>query len=140
MRAIQVSSAGADFELVHKEIPEPKDNEVLIKVEACGICHGDAVTKEGRYPGIVYPRVPGHEVVGRIHKLGPDVAFWEIDQRVGVGWYGGPCLICDACRRGDFDNCVSTLTPGISFDGGYAEYMAVSTLALALIPAKFDAL
>lgn len=140
MRAIQISSAGADFELVNKEIPEPKDGEVLIKVEACGICHGDAITKDGRYPGIVYPQVPGHEVVGRINKLGPDVAGWEIDQRVGVGWYGGPCLQCDACRRNDFDNCTRSLTPGISFDGGYAEYMTVSMRAVELIPSEFDSL
>ena len=91
MRAIQVASPGAEFELVQKEIPEPRETEVRIKVEASGICHGDAVVKEGRFPGISYPRVPGHEVVGRISKLGSNVAFWEVDQRVGVGWYGGHC-------------------------------------------------
>lgn len=140
MKAVQVSAPGANFEVVRKEIPEPKEGEVLIRVEACGICHGDAVTKEGYYPNIVYPRIPGHEVVGRVSKLGPQVPPREIGQRVGVGWYGGPCLICDACRRGDFDNCTNSLTPGISFDGGYAEYMTVSARALALVPAEFDSL
>src|SRR5271157_394641 len=138
MKAIQVKSAGADFELVNKEIPEPQDGEVLIKVEACGICHGDAITKEGRYRGISYPRVPGHEVVRRISKLGSNVAFWKVDQRVGVGWYGGPCLKCEECQRGDFDKCTNILTPGISFDGGYAENMTVSARALAPIPAEYD--
>jgi alcohol dehydrogenase, propanol-preferring len=137
MKAMQISAPGADFELVTKEIPEPKETEVAIKVEACGICHGDAATKEGHMPGMTYPRVPGHEVVGRIKKLGSRVAGWEVDQRVGVGWYGGPCLKCEACRRGDLDNCTNALTPGISFDGGYAEYMTVSARALALVPAEF---
>jgi alcohol dehydrogenase, propanol-preferring len=140
MKAIQVRVAGAEFELVNKEIPEPQDGEVLIKVEACGICHGDAITKEGRYRGISYPRVPGHEVVGRISTLGSNVSFWKVDQRVGVGWYGGPCLKCEACQRGDFDKCTNILTPGISFDGGYAEYMTVSARALAPIPSEFDSL
>ena len=140
MRAIQVPSAGADFELVTKETPEPNAGEVLVKVEACGVCHGDAITKEGRYPGIVYPRVPGHEVVGTICKLGPDVTRWETGQRVGLGWYGGPCNSFDACRRGDFDNCRTSLTPGIAFDGGYAEHMVVSARAPTLIPAQFDSL
>ena len=139
MRAMQVRSAGVDFELVRRDVPEPKDGEVLIQVEACGICHGDAITKEGRYRGITYPRVPGHEVVGRIRALGADVSYWKVDQRVGVGWYGGPCLKCDACQRGDLDKCTNILTPGISFDGGYAEYMTVSARALAPIPAEFDA-
>ena len=140
MKAIQVKSAGADFELVNMEIPQPVDGQVLIKVEACGICHGDAVTKEGHFPGIIYPRVPGHEVVGRIDKLGANVVNWNIGQRVGVGWYGGPCLKCDACLSGDLDNCTSMLTPGISFDGGYAEYMAVSARALAMVPVELDSL
>jgi alcohol dehydrogenase, propanol-preferring len=138
MKAMQISSAGGNFELVNKEVPEPKAGEVLIKVEACGICHGDAVTKEGKNPNITYPRVPGHEVVGRIDKLGQDVPCWKIGDRVGVGWYGGPCGKCDACCKGDFDNCHNGLTPGISFDGGYAEYMVVSARALALVPAELD--
>ncbi len=118
MKAIQVAAPGAEFELVQKEIPEPRETEVRIKVEVCGICHGDAVVKEGRYPGISYPRVPGHEVVGKIDSLGSSVTGWKTGQRVGVGWYGGPCLKCDACKRGDFANCESFLTTGISFDGG----------------------
>jgi propanol-preferring alcohol dehydrogenase len=140
MKAIQVNSPGADFELVHKQIPKPKENEVLIKVEACAICHGDAVVKEGLSPGIKYPRVPGHEVVGIIDKLGSGVSFWEIGQRVGVGWYGGPCLKCNACRRGELGNCESFLTTGILFDGGYAEYMVAPVQALTMIPAKLNSL
>ena len=140
MKAVHVSAPGADFKLVSKEIPEPKENEVLVKVEACGICHGDAVTKEGRYPDIKYPRVPGHEVIGIINKLGSKVSLWKIGQRVGIGWYGGPCLKCKACLRGELSSCENFLTPGISFDGGYEEYMTVSTLALANIPQEFDSL
>src|SRR5271157_3391962 len=134
MKAIQVAAPGAEFELVRKEIPEPRETEVRIRVEACGICHGDAVVKDGHYPGISYPRVPGHEVVGKIDKLGARVTGWETGQRVGVGWYGGPCLECDACKRGDLSNCESFLTTGISFDGGYAEYMTAPMQGLAAIP------
>ena len=134
MKAMQIAAPGAEFELVHKEIPEPRETEVRIKVEACGICHGDAVVKEGRFPGISYPRVPGHEVVGKIDKLGAKVNGWQIGQRVGVGWYGGPCLKCDPCKRGDFANCENFLTTGISFDGGYAEYMTAPMQGLAAIP------
>ena len=134
MKAIQVAAPGAEFELVQKEIPEPGEIEVRIKVEACGICHGDAVVKEGRFPGIQYPRVPGPEVVGKIDKLGTRVVGWQAGQRVGVGWYGGPCLKCDACQKGDPSNCESFLTTGISFDGGYAEYMTVPMQGLASIP------
>jgi D-arabinose 1-dehydrogenase-like Zn-dependent alcohol dehydrogenase len=134
MKAVQVAAPGAEFELVQKEIPQPAETEVLIKVEACGICHGDAVVKEGRFPGINYPRVPGHEVVGKIDKLGSKVIGWEVGQRVGVGWYGGPCLKCDSCKRGDLSNCESFLTTGISFDGGYAEYMTAPMQGLAVIP------
>ena len=134
MKAVQIAAPGAEFELIQKEIPEPRETEVRIKVEACGICHGDAVVKEGHYPGISYPRVPGHEVVGKIDKLGSKVIGWETGQRVGVGWYGGPCLKCDACKRGDLANCESFLTTGISFDGGYAEYMTVPMQGLAAIP------
>ena len=134
MKAVQVAAPGAELELVQKEIPEPNETEVRIKVEACGICHGDAVVKEGRFPGITYPRVPGHEVVGKIDKLGSKVTSWKTGQRVGVGWYGGPCLKCDACKRGDLANCESFLTTGISFDGGYAEYMTAPMQGLAAIP------
>jgi D-arabinose 1-dehydrogenase-like Zn-dependent alcohol dehydrogenase len=140
MTAMQISKPGGDFELVQKEIPEPGKNEVRIKVQACGICHGDAVVKEGHYPGIKYPRVPGHEVVGIIDKLGKDIYGWKAGQRVGVGWYGGPCMKCETCRRGDLDNCRSSLTTGISFDGGYEEYMVAARQALVLIPEEFESL
>jgi alcohol dehydrogenase, propanol-preferring len=123
MRAIQIKSPGTDFELVQKEIPEPKNNEVLIKVEACGICHGDAIAKEGHMPGIKYPIIPGHEVVGIVDKTGSDVTAWNTGQRVGVGWHGGHCFQCHACRNGNFGACEKSLTTGLHLDGGYAEYM-----------------
>ncbi|HXY87520.1 MAG TPA: alcohol dehydrogenase [Candidatus Acidoferrales bacterium] len=140
MRAMQISKPGADFELIRKEIPEPKEDEVRIKVQACGVCHGETLVKEGYFPGIEYPRIPGHEVVGTIDKLGSNVSFWEIGQRVGVGWYGGPCLMCDACRAGNLSNCTSFLTTGISFDGGYAEYMVAPMQALSSIPDELNSL
>ncbi len=140
MRAVQVPAPRADFELVEKAVPEPGDGEVLVKVEACGICHGDAITKDGRYPGIAYPRIPGHEVIGIIDACGANTAPWQAGQRVGVGWHGGPCHTCEACRGGNLEGCQRILTPGISFDGGYAEYLTVSARALASIPASFDAL
>ncbi len=134
MKAIQVKAPGADFELVEKEIPEPKSNEVLIKVEACGVCHGDVLAREGHYPGITYPRTPGHEVVGVIEKLGSAVAGWKVGQRVGVGWHGGHCFQCSACRRGDYWACENSLTTGLSADGGYAEYMVARSEVLSVIP------
>lgn len=140
MKAVQISEPGADFELIRKEILEPGENEVRIKVQACGVCHGDAVVKEGRFPGIQYPRVPGHEVVGIIDKPGPGVSYWHVGQRVGVGWYGGPCMKCEACIMGDLSNCRSSLTTGISFDGGYAEYMTAPQQAMILIPDELDSL
>lgn len=140
MRAVQLSKPGADFELIQKEIPEPKESEVRIKVQACGVCHGEAIVKEGYFPDIKYPRVPGHEVVGTIDKLGSNVSFWEIGQRVGIGWYGGPCLTCEACRKEDPSYCVNFLTTGISFDGGYAEYMVAPTQALSIIPDELGSL
>ena len=127
-------------ELVERPIPEPGPNEVLIKVQACGICHGDAVAKDGHWPGLQYPRVPGHEVVGIVAQLGPGVPRWQIGQRVGIGWYGGPCLKCDACRMGDLANCENFLTTGLHIDGGYAEYMKAPALALTSIPDVFDTL
>lgn len=131
MRAVQVSAPGGDFELVQREIPEPKANEALIKVEACGICHGDALVKEGgHFPGLKYPRIPGHEVIGRIEKCGSGADEWRPGQRVGVGWHGGHCFKCSACRRGDFGSCEQSLTTGISVDGGYAEYMIARADAL----------
>jgi len=134
MKAVQVSSPGADFEIIQKEIQEPGDNEILIEVEACGICHGDVIAKEGHFPGIKYPIVPGHEVVGIVNKTGPMVTNWKAGQRVGVGWHGGHCNKCSACRKGDFGACEKSLTTGIHLDGGYAEYMIARPEALVNIP------
>ncbi len=120
MRAMQVKSPGGDFELVHREIPEPKRDEVLIKVQACGVCHGEAVIKWGHFPGLTYPRIPGHEVIGTIDKVGPGIHDWKPGARVGVGWHGGHCFKCPACRRGDFWSCENSLITGITVDGGYA--------------------
>ncbi|MGA1977888.1 MAG: alcohol dehydrogenase [Bacteroidales bacterium] len=134
MRAIQIKSPGDDFELIQKEIPEPKDNEVLIKVEACGICHGDAIAKEGHMPGIKYPIIPGHEIVGTVDKTGKDVTSWKTGQRVGVGWHGGHCFQCHACRSGNFGACEKSLTTGLHIDGGYAEYMIARPEVIVNIP------
>jgi len=136
MKAIQVDAPGAEFRLVTKEIPEPKQDEVLIKVEACGVCHGDALVKEGHFPGLKYPRTPGHEVVGIIDKIGSSVQNWKIGQRVGVGWHGGHCNYCKECQRGDFGACENALTTGLNMDGGYAEYMIARTEALYNIPVE----
>src|SRR5712692_7836791 len=134
MKAVQVSQAGGNFELVERPIPQPGRGQVRIKVEACGICHSDAQVKEGLWPGIQYPRVPGHEIAGRIDAVGPDVTKWKPGQRVGVGWHGGHCFQCDPCRRGDFVLCQFEKITGISFDGGYAEYMVAPAEAVAAIP------
>jgi len=134
MKAMQIPKAGADFNYVDLDKPSPSKNEVLIKVEACGICHSDAFVKEGTMPGIEYPRVPGHEVVGTIESLGTNISNWSRGQRVGVGWHGGHCFECEPCRKGDFINCKNARITGISFDGGYAEYMTAPASALAAIP------
>jgi len=138
MKAIQVSSPGGKFELIQKEIPEPGVNEVLIKVHACGICHGDAISKEGHYPGIKYPITPGHEVVGIVAKPGPEVSAWKTGQRVAVGWHGGHCNQCSACRKGDFGACEKSITTGIHVDGGYAEYMIARKDVIVTIPDELD--
>ena len=134
MKAVQVPKPGADFQLVERELPRPQRRQVRIKVEACGICGSDEFTKEGTWPGIEYPRVPGHEVVGVIDELGPDVNEWKKGQRVGVGWHGGHDGTCRACRRGDFRNCLNRKVPGISYDGGYQEYLAAPVEAVVAIP------
>src|ERR1700736_4668264 len=135
MRAVQVPRAGGPLELVERDIPEPQPGWVRVKVDACGVCHSDSLIKEGLWPGIQYPRVPGHEVIGVVDLVGERVKPWKRGQRVGVGWHGGNCGYCDHCRRGEFFACtVSLLTTGISFDGGYAEYMVAPTEALALVP------
>lgn len=138
MKAIQVPEAGADFKIVEMDKPTPKKYEVLIKVEACGICHSDNFVKEGGYPGLEYPRVPGHEVVGTIEALGDEVYNWKVGQRVGVGWHGGHCFTCEQCRRGNFINCENAKVCGISYDGGYAEYMTAPHEAVALIPKELS--
>lgn len=139
MKAVQVSSAGGNFELVQREIPEPKENEVQIKIQACGICHGDAVTKEGYFPGIIYPRIPGHEVIGIITKLGSNAEHWQTGQRIGVGWHAGHCMKCKSCLKGDFWACENSLITGISTDGGYAEYMTARLESLVSIPDELNA-
>jgi len=138
MRAARVPEAGADFEVVDVETPEPEPGEVRIDVDACGICHSDAFVKEGAYP-IDYPRVPGHEVAGRVDAVGDDVTAWSEGDRVGVGWHGGHCFDCAACRRGDFQQCENAQITGIAYDGGYAEYMTAPAEALAAIPDDLDA-
>jgi D-arabinose 1-dehydrogenase-like Zn-dependent alcohol dehydrogenase len=134
MRVIQVPSKGAPFELVERPLPQPGRGEVRVKVQACGVCHSDSITKLGLFPGIQYPRVPGHEAVGVIDALGERVPEWKVGQRVGVGWYGGHCGHCESCRRGDFITCKYGKIPGISYDGGYADYMIVPFEALAAVP------
>ena len=134
MKAAQVARPGGPIELVERDVPQPGFGEVLVRVEACGICHSDMFTKEGHWQGIEFPRVPGHEIAGVTEEVGGGVAGWASGQRVGVGWYGGHCGHCRACRRGDFVNCESLPTPGISYDGGYAEYMVAPAEALALVP------
>jgi len=139
MRAVQVSRAGGPLEMVERDIPEPGPGFVRIKVQACGVCHSDTVTKDGLFPGIQYPRVPGHEVIGVIDAVGSNVPRWKLGQRVGVGWNGGYCGYCDNCRRGDFFACqTSTEVTGLSRDGGYAEYMLAPISALALMPAELS--
>jgi D-arabinose 1-dehydrogenase-like Zn-dependent alcohol dehydrogenase len=139
MKVVQVPAAGADFQLVEREIPEPGSGHVRIRVQACGICHSDALTKEGHWPGIQYPRVPGHEVAGVIDALGSGVTGWTQGQRVGVGWHGGHDNTCPECRRGDFRNCRNLKVAGISYDGGYQEYMLAPVEALAAIPESLNA-
>ncbi len=140
MKVVQVTSAGGPFEIVERPIPEPPADWVRIKVEACGVCHSDSVVKEGYFPGIQYPRVPGHEVIGVVDAVGQGVSQFKIGQRVGVGWHGGNCGHCDNCRRGDFFACTVDLkTTGISFDGGYGEYMIAPSIALARVPDELSA-
>jgi D-arabinose 1-dehydrogenase-like Zn-dependent alcohol dehydrogenase len=140
MRAIQVSRPGGPLELVEREIPNPSPGQVRIKIQACGICHSDSLVKEGQWPGLQYPRVPGHEVIGIVDAVGAGVSQWKPGQRVGVGWHGGHCGYCDACRSGNFFGCTEGLQiTGISFDGGYAEYMVAPAIALALVPEDLTA-
>ena len=139
MKAAQISKAGGEFELVERPIPPPGVGQVRIKVEACGVCHSDVLVKEGGLPGMQYPRVPGHGIAGRIDAVGEHVTAWKQGQRVGVGWHGGHCFVCDPCRRGDFINCKNKKITGITIDGGYAEYMVIGAEAVAAVPEEVPA-
>jgi D-arabinose 1-dehydrogenase-like Zn-dependent alcohol dehydrogenase len=134
MKAAQVPRPGAPFEVIEREIPQPGTGQARIRVQACGVCHSDVFTKEGWWPGIQYPRIPGHEVAGVIDELGAGVSAWTMGQRVGVGWHGGHDNTCRECRRGDFRNCRNVQVPGISYDGGYQEYMVAPVEALVALP------
>jgi len=134
MKVAQVSKPGGNFEIVERPIPEPGRAQVRIKVEACGVCHSDAIVTQSGFPGLQYPRVPGHEIAGRIDAVGDDVTQWKPGQRVGVGWHGGHCFVCDPCRRGNFILCQVEKITGISYDGGYAEYVVVPAEAVAAMP------
>lgn len=134
MKAVEVPEAGGALRLVEREVPEPGAGQVLVRVHACGICHSDVFTKEGAWPGVEFPRVPGHEIAGVIERVGAGVEDWAAGQRVGVGWHGGHCGHCDSCLRGDFVLCERGKVPGISYDGGYAEYMIAPVESLARIP------
>lgn len=134
MRAVQVSEPGGDFELVEREVPEPGVGEALVRVHACGICHSDMFAKEGGFPGVSHPLVPGHEIAGVIESLGEGVRGWDVGQRVGVGWFGGNCGYCEWCRRGRLIDCENMEIPGITVDGGYADYVVVRANAMASMP------
>lgn len=134
MRAVQVSKPGGPFEMVEREMPQPGPRQVRVKVQACGLCHSDSPTKEGHWPGINYPRVPGHEVAGVIDAVGPEVPHWKVGQRVGIGWLGSYCGYCESCRRGSFVTCANQKITGITMDGGYEDYMLVPFEGLASIP------
>jgi len=139
MKAVQISAAGGRFELVERDVPEAGPLQVRIRVEACGICHSDAFVKSGAYPGLKLPRIPGHEIAGKIDAIGDGVTVWKVGDRVGVGWHGGHCFQCTACRKGLFINCANAKVCGISYDGGYAEFAVVPQEAVARMPANLDA-
>ena len=139
MNAAQIGKPGGNWELIERDTPDPSAGQVRVKVEACGICHSDSLVKEGLWPGLQYPRVPGHEIAGRIDAVGENVTAWTKGQRVGVGWHGGHCFVCEQCRRGDFAMCVNRKVTGIDFDGGYGEYMIAPATALAAIPDELPA-
>jgi D-arabinose 1-dehydrogenase-like Zn-dependent alcohol dehydrogenase len=134
MKTAQIPKPGADFQIIEREIPKAGAGQVRIKVQACGVCHSDVFTKEGSWPGIEYPRVPGHEVAGVIDEVGAGVSAWKKGQRAGVGWHGGQDNTCRECRRGDFRNCQNLQIPGISYDGGYQQYMVAPVEALVALP------
>jgi D-arabinose 1-dehydrogenase-like Zn-dependent alcohol dehydrogenase len=136
MKKIQVKSAGGNFDLVEEPMREPAARYVRVKVQACGVCHSDSVTKDGLFPGIVYPRSPGHEIMGVIDAVGEGTGPWKAGDRVGIGWHGGHCGRCESCRRGDFVTCVRLQVPGISYDGGYAEFVLAPFESLARVPSE----
>ncbi|MEA3151187.1 MAG: hypothetical protein QOD56_2126, partial [Gammaproteobacteria bacterium] len=138
MRVVQVSSPNGPFEIVEREIPTPTAGQVRIKVQACGVCHSDSFTKMGAFPGMQFPLVPGHEVVGIVDAVGSQVPDWKVGVRAGVGWHGGHCGHCASCRKGDFITCSTGQIPGISYDGGYGEYMIAPFQALAAVPAELS--
>lgn len=140
MKAIQVVKPNEPFQIVEREIPSPGPRQIRIKVEACGVCHSDAFVKFGAFPGMVFPRVPGHEIAGQVDAVGPEVTAWKAGDRVGVGWHGGQCFECDPCRRGLFVNCKNAKITGISHDGGYAEYCVVPAESAARIPDGMSAI
>jgi len=134
-----VTKPGGRFELIEREVPEPGPRQVRVTVQACGICHSDSFTQMGAFPGITYPRVPGHEIIGLIDAVGAGVPEWKVGTRVGIGWHGGHCGYCVPCRRGDFISCVRGQVPGINYDGGYADHVIVPFEALAAVPPALDA-
>ena len=136
MKKIQVKSAGGSFKLVEEPMREPAARYVRVKVQACGVCHSDSVTKDGLFPGIVYPRSPGHEIMGVIDAVGDGTEPWKAGDRVGIGWHGGHCGRCESCRRGDFVTCVRLQIPGISYDGGYSEFVLAPFESLARVPSE----
>src|SRR6184192_2952236 len=138
MKIAVIPKPSADFELQERDIPQPSAAHVRIRVQACGICFSDHLVKDGLWPGVTYPRSPGHEVAGIIDEVGPGVTNWQKGQRVGVGWHGGHDGTCLQCRRGDFINCVNEKICGITYDGGYAEYMVAPAEAVAQMPESFD--
>ena len=135
-RVVQVPAPGQGLQLAEREVPIPARGEVLVRIEACGVCHSDSLTVEGGVPSIEYPLVPGHEIAGRIEAVGDGVVPWEVGRRVGVGWFGGNCGHCDPCRRGDMISCVNGQVPGIAYDGGYADHVVVPAGALARDPGR----
>lgn len=139
MRAVQVPEAGGDFEVVERAVPSPAAEEVRVSIDACGVCHSDAFLKNGEWPGVEYPRVPGHEIVGRIDAVGERVDEWDEDDRVGIGWHGGHCFTCEPCRRGKFINCENGQVTGFDHNGGYAEYLTAPQETLAHVPEDLDA-
>jgi D-arabinose 1-dehydrogenase-like Zn-dependent alcohol dehydrogenase len=139
MRVIQVAKKGGPLELVNRELPQPGRGEVRVKVQACGVCHSDSIAKEGLFPSVRYPIVPGHEIAGVVDAVGEGVIGWTVGTRVGVGWFGGHCGRCEPCRRGDLIDCRNLRIPGMTYDGGYAEAMVAPADALALIPSELSA-